>query len=94
MKASVLFLTVLVMVCVLLLQPLTLIGENYTRMTLHVGKTVEVVAIAEAAGGYRCYINDSEYFWVSSSECIQKPGDQLCVKFSIAKPTIIYRGEA
>lgn len=77
--------------CVLLLQPLRLISEDRTRLTLHVGKTVPLVAIAEVAGGYRCYINDAEYFWLSASECTLEGGEPLRVVFHLQGPTTIYR---
>lgn len=45
--------------CVLLLQPMQLVRDGSTRLTVHVGKTVPLVGIAELAGGYRCYVSES-----------------------------------
>ena len=73
--------------CVLLLQPLQLVRDGSTRLTVHVGKTVPLVGIAELAGGYRCYVSEDEYFWVSSV------GDTLQVEFKLRGPVTIYRGE-
>ena len=36
--------------CVLLLQPMQLVRDGSTRLTVHVGKTVLLVGIAELAG--------------------------------------------
>lgn len=79
--------------CVLLLQPLQLVKDGSTRLTVHVGKTVPLVGIAELAGGYRCYVSEDEYFWVSSEECQQATGDKLEVEFKLSGPITIYRGE-
>lgn len=77
--------------CVLLLQPLQLVGEDSTRFTFHVGKTIPIIAIAELAGGYRCYVNETEYFWLSASECTQEEGEPLRVVFHLREPATIYR---
>lgn len=79
--------------CVFLLQPLRLVSGSSTRLTVHLGKTVELVGIAELAGGYRCYVNEDEYFWLSSSDCVQEVGSPLRVTFHINDPATIYRGE-
>ena len=87
-----LFCIALACACVLLLQPLRLVSEDSTRLVMHVGKTVPLVAIAEFAGGYRCYVNDEEYFWVSISDCIQEYGGPLRATFQLRGPITIYRG--
>ena len=79
--------------CVLLLQPMQLVRDGSTRLTVHVGKTVPLVGIAELAGGYRCYVSEDEYFWVSSEDCQQVVGDTLQVEFKLRGPVTIYRGE-
>ena len=63
--------------CVLLLQPLQLVRDGSTRLTVHVGKTVPLAGIAELAGGYRCYVSE----------------DTLQVEFKLRGPVTIYRGE-
>lgn len=79
--------------CVFLLQPLRLVSEDSTRLSVHVGKTVPLVGIAELAGGYRCYVSDEEYFWLSASDCVQEVGEPLRVTFHVNDLATIYRGE-
>lgn len=79
--------------CLLVLQPLRLVSEDNTRLTIRFGKTVPIIAIAELAGGYRCYVSDEEYFWLSSADCTQTTGEPLRVVFSLRDPAIIYRSE-
>lgn len=83
----------LVCVCVLVLQPLHITNSESTRFVVHIGKTVPLHAIAEVAGGYRCYLTDTEYFWISAQSCEQKVGEPLRAQFRLDKPTILYRGE-
>ena len=78
-------------VCVLFLQPLRLIRDDSTRITLHPGKNVPLYAVMDMAGGYRCYVNEDEYFWLSSDECTQEFGDSLSVHFSLNEPATLYR---
>lgn len=78
---------------VLFLQPLELVNHDQARLSIHFGKTVPIQGIAEAGGGYRCYVSEDEYFWVSSNDCEVRYGGPLRVAFSLTKPTIIYRSE-
>jgi len=83
----------LVLLAVTFLQPLQLISSDRVRTTIRIGKTVPLTAIAEVAGGYRCYINDTEYFWLSTDECKQAVGEPSRVKFLVGRPAILYRSE-
>ena len=80
-------------VCVVFLQPLRLVSADSTRITIHVGKTVPLVGIAELAGGYRCYVNEDEYFWLSAADCVQEVGEPMRATFHLREPVTIYRGE-
>ena len=91
MKFLIFLLIVCLVVSFLVVQPVTLIGTKSTRLMLHIGKTVPLVGIAEVAGGYRCYVNSDEYFWLSASKCIQAEGDITCVVFRINELPILYR---
>jgi len=86
-------LVALVAASILLLQPLSLVSQTHTRLSIHFGKTVSLIGIAEQAGGYRCYVNDSEYFWLSSEDCVQEEGEKLEVKFQLLDAAILYRRE-
>lgn len=93
-KSIFLFLPVLLLcLAILFLQPLRLISADSTRLTFHVGKTIPVTAIAEVAGGYRCYVNETEYFWVSAGDSEKHTGDEISVEFRLQKPVIIYMEE-
>lgn len=84
-------LIILACISVAFLQPLRLVSGTRTRIAIHFGKSVPLEAIADVAGGYRCYVNDEEYFWLSDSECAEETGEPMRVVFQLNKPPTLYR---
>lgn len=84
-------LLVVLCLCALILQPITLVGAEETRIVVHVGKTVPLEALVETAGGYKCYVSETEYFWLSDAESSVEYSDQLAVRFKLWRPATIYR---
>lgn len=83
----------LVILCLyaFLLQPITLVGAEETRVVVKLGRTVPLEALVETAGGYKCYVSETEYFWLSDDECSVEYSDQLAVRFKPFRPATIYR---
>ena len=92
-KTIIPILGLLLCLSILFLQPVHLIGESGIRLHMHVGKTIPLVAISEVAGGDRCYIDNTSYFWLSNNECTVVDSDRMAAKFQLRDITILYREE-
>lgn len=81
-------------VVLFLLHPVTLIGSDTTRETILFGLSTKLEGVMEMSGGYRCYVNDSEYFWLPSEECEQTVGESpLAIHWRLGKAPLLMRGE-
>lgn len=94
MKQVILITILLLCICVLVIQPLHLIESGESRIQLHLGKTVDITSLTEAAGGYKCYMEDGSYFWLSDGECAIKTGERLAVRFRLGRTATIFRKES
>lgn len=91
-KRHIIYAVLLVLlVAVNVIQPLHLISKDSLRCSIHLGKKVPVVRIIETNGGYECYVNNEEYFWLSAGSVVTKHGDKQSVKFHLGKKTVIER---
>jgi hypothetical protein len=93
MKKIICIILILVLLAVSFLQPLWLVSAESFRFTIHLGKSVPLQSVAEVAGGYKCYVNDREYFFVSTDKCELVDEKPLRAKFSLGRPIFIYRGK-
>lgn len=82
---------ILLLIAVNVTQPLHLISKGSLRYSIHIGKRVPVVRIVETNGGYECYVNNDEYFWLSAGSVITKQGDTQSVVFHLGKKAVIER---
>lgn len=82
---------ILIVLAVNIVQPLALISSNSIRYSIHIGKTVPLQSVKEMAGGYRCYVNSDEYFWLSKGSVEVHTGSKLSVRFHIGQKDVIER---
>lgn len=68
MKKVVAFLTVVLVLvaAILFVHPVKVLSDDTSRYIVCISHVpLEIEGVADRMGGYQCYINDSEYIWVS-----------------------------
>lgn len=73
--------------------PVVLISPDGVRSTFLLGSYTRLERAEEMSGGYKCYVNDSEYFWLSSGDCQAAEGAPA-IRYQFSDTTILYRGES
>lgn len=91
-KVAVALLVCMALFATTCLHPVELVSEDTTELKCLVGLSTDLVGIMEMSGGYRCYVDEENYFWLSSDDCKTEQGDSMSVRWHLWGGHTLVRG--
>lgn len=78
LKAPIIIVVVALVLSVLFLHPMRIFTESTTRFNVYITLTkTRLHQVTYKDGGYRCYIGEDEYFWISKDQFESKSHDGI-----------------